>query len=234
MQKELWEKIKNILKNNKLSILLLLLLLFLITFEFPYTISKTGGTINLSSRIESENKDIESGNFNMTYVSEVPATLFNLFIASINPNWDIEKQIDTLVQEIRSYQKVAAFGYMQSESIACNLQFDLQTSGKLIFSCFNTKDQADYIADADENNLIIIFSESGTYFDRIFPRAKPFKSNKRKPKICMITSDQSIEYPFIDFYIRYNSKGGYASHPYPLQLISDLICIKYSQLLLNK
>ena len=95
MQKELWEKIKNILKNNKLSILLFLLLLFLITFEFPYTISKTGGTINLSSRIESENKDIESGNFNMTYVSEVPATLLNLFIASINPKWDIEKQIDS-------------------------------------------------------------------------------------------------------------------------------------------
>ena len=85
--------------------------------------------------------------------------------------------------------------------------------------------------DSDENNLIIIFSESGTYFDRIFPRAKPFKSNKKKPKICMITSDQSIEYPFIDFYIRYNSKGGYASHPYPLQLISDLICIKYSETL---
>ena len=120
---------------------------------------------------------------------------------------------------------------MQSESVACNLQFDLQTSGKLIFSCFNIKDLADYITDAYENNLIIIFSESGTYFDRIFPRAKPFKSNKKKPKICMITSDQSIEYPFIDFYIRYNSKGGYASHPYPLQLISDLICIKYSETL---
>ena len=144
---------------------------------------------------------------------------------------DIEKQINILVQEISSYQKIAAFGYMQSESVACNLQFDLQTSGKLIFSCFNIKDQADYITDADENNLIIIFSESGTYFDRIFPRAKPFKSNKKKPKICMITSDQSIEYPFIDFYIRYNSKGGYASHPYPLQLISDLICIKYSETL---
>ena len=144
---------------------------------------------------------------------------------------DIEKQINTLVQEISSYQKIAAFGYMQSESVACNLQFDLQTSGKLIFSCFNIKDQADYITDADENNLIIIFSESGTYFDRIFPRAKPFKSNKKKPKICMITSDQSIEYPFVDFYIRYNSKGGYASHPYPLQLISDLICIRYSETL---
>ena len=95
---------------------------------------------------------------------------------------DIEKQINTLVQEISSYQKIAAFGYMQSESVACNLQFDLQTSGKLIFSCFNIKDQADYITDADENNLIIIFSESGTYFDRIFPRAKPFKSNKRNQR----------------------------------------------------
>ena len=184
---------------------------------------------------------VESANLKRKFdYEESDSSMFNSYVKNVISNLNyflennIEKQIDTLVQEIRSYQKVAAFGYMQSESIACNLQFDLQTSGKLIFSCFNTKDQADYIADADENNLIIIFSKSGTYFDRIFPRAKPFKSNKRKPKICMITSDQSIEYPFIDFYIRYNSKGGYASHPYPLQLISDLICIKYSQLLLNK
>ena len=167
----------------------------------------------------------ESSSMFQSYVKNVISNL-NYFLEN-----DIEKQINTLVQEISSYQKIAAFGYMQSESVACNLQFDLQTSGKLIFSCFNIKDQADYITDADENNLIIIFSESGTYFDRIFPRAKPFKSNKKKPKICMITSDQSIEYPFIDFYIRYNSKGGYASHPYPLQLISDLICIKYSETL---
>ena len=154
----------------------------------------------------------ESSSMFQSYVKNVISNL-NYFLEN-----DIEKQINILVQEISSYQKIAAFGYMQSESVACNLQFDLQTSGKLIFSCFNIKDQADYITDADENNLI-------------FPRAKPFKSNKKKPKICMITSDQSIEYPFIDFYIRYNSKGGYASHPYPLQLISDLICIKYSETL---
>ena len=123
----------------------------------------------------------ESSSMFQSYVKNVISNL-NYFLEN-----DIEKQINTLVQEISSYQKIAAFGYMQSES--------------------------------------------GTYFDRIFPRAKPFKSNKKKPKICMITSDQSIEYPFIDFYIRYNSKGGYASHPYPLQLISDLICIKYSETL---
>ena len=95
---------------------------------------------------------------------------------------DIEKQINTLVQEISSYQKISRFWYMQSESVACNLQFDLQTSGKLIFSCFNIKDQADYITDADENNLIIIFSESGTYFDRIFQEPSHSKVTKRNQR----------------------------------------------------
>ena len=95
----------------------------------------------------------ESSSMVQSYVKNVVSNL-NYFLEN-----DIEKQIDTLVQEISSYQKIAAFGYMQSESVACNLQFDLQTSGKLIFSCFNIKDQADYITDADENNLIIIFSE---------------------------------------------------------------------------
>ena len=109
---------------------------------------------------------------------------FSVESARLKRKFDYEKyesssMFQSYVKNVisNSYQKIAAFGYMQSESVACNLQFDLQTSGKLIFSCFNIKDQADYITDADENNLIIIFSESGTYFDRIFPRAKPFKSN---------------------------------------------------------
>ena len=169
------------------------------------------------------------------FETDKSSTMFQAYVNSVISNLhyflenDIETQIDALVENINNYKKVAAFGYMQSENVAFNLQFDLQTSGKLIFSCYNTKNQADYISEADENNLIIIFSESGTYFDRIFPRAKPFRSSIRKPNICMITSSETIEYPFIDSYIRYNSKGGYSSHPYPLQLISDMICIKYSQ-----
>lgn len=55
-----------------------------------------------------------------SYVKNVISNL-NYFLEN-----DIEKQINTLVQEISSYQKIAAFGYMQSESVACNLQFSLQ------------------------------------------------------------------------------------------------------------
>ena len=33
---------------------------------------------------------------------------------------------------------------------------------------------------------------------RIFPRAKPFKHQSKKPKICLITSNKELDYPFID------------------------------------
>lgn len=118
----------------------------------------------------------ESSSMVQSYVKNVISNL-NYFLEN-----DIEKQINTLVQEISSYQKIAAFGYMQSESVACNLQFDLQTSGKLIFSCFNIKDQADYITDADENNLIIIFSESGTILIVFFQEPSHSKVTKRNQR----------------------------------------------------
>lgn len=118
----------------------------------------------------------ESSSMVQSYVKNVISNL-NYFLEN-----DIEKQINTLVQEISSYQKIAAFGYMQSESVACNLQFDLQTSGKLIFSCFNIKDQADYITDADENNLIIIFQNQEPILTVFFQEPSHSKVTKRNQR----------------------------------------------------
>lgn len=118
----------------------------------------------------------ESSSMVQSYVKNVISNL-NYFLEN-----DIEKQINTLVQEISSYQKIAAFGYMQSESVACNLQFDLQTSGKLIFSCFNIKDQADYITDADENNLIIIFQNQEPILIVFFQEPSHSKVTKRNQR----------------------------------------------------
>ena len=57
----------------------------------------------------------ESSSMVQSYVKNVISNL-NYFLEN-----DIEKQINTLVQEISSYQKIAAFGYMQSESVACTI-----------------------------------------------------------------------------------------------------------------
>lgn len=164
-------------------------------------------------------------------------TLSQAYIYSVIDNLKLlstsamEENIKQLVKDIYQYKKVAAFGYMQSENIALNLQYDLQTNGKILFTCIKFVDQIEYINHGDEDTLIIIFSESGTYFDRVFQRTKPFKNTASKPKIYMITSNFNITIPYVDRYIRYHSRNDYASHPYPLAIISDLICIQYAKLL---
>lgn len=170
-------------------------------------------------------KSFEASSLCKSYILSVMDNLKSLY------NSVIEEDIQNLVKDIYQYKKVAAFGYMQSENIALNLQFDLQTSGKILFTCIKFINQVEYIQNADEETLIIIFSESGTYFDRVFQRSKPFKNLKVKPKIYMITSNFNIFLPYVDEYIRYHSRKDYASHPYPLAAIADLICIQYAQLL---
>ncbi len=145
-----------------------------------------------------------------------------------------ENVIQDLVEDIYDYQYVGSFGYLQSETVAMNLQFDLQTSRKVIFTCMPFANQIEYIKNADERHLIIIFSESGTYFKRAFARTHIFKNKEHKPKIYLITSNQNITLPYVDKYIRYQSGNDYASHPYPLLTISGMICSQYSNYLLTK
>lgn len=145
-----------------------------------------------------------------------------------------EQSIMELVEDIDRYESIAAFGYLQSETVALNLQYDLQTSRKAIFTCMPFANQIEYIKEANEKNLIIIFSSSGTYFQRAFARTPLFKDKEHKPKIYMVTSHPSITMPYIDRYIRYQGDSDYASHPYPLLIIADIICFQYAQLQLKK
>lgn len=94
--------------------------------------------------------------------------------------------------------------------------------------------QIEYIKNADENYLIIIFSNSGIYFKRAFARTNIFKNMIHKPKIYWVTSNQDIHLRYVDKYIRYKSGNDYVSHPYPLVAISSLICLQYSQYILKK
>lgn len=142
----------------------------------------------------------------------------------------IDQQIKSLALEIHHYKHVAAFGYMHSQNVALNMQYDLQTSGKVIFTRIKFADQVDYIHHSRSDTLIIVFSDTGTYFHRIFPRSIPFKDKKSKPRIVMITSNEALKLPYIDEYICYRMQKGYSSHPYTLQAIADMICIEYARL----
>ena len=157
------------------------------------------------------------------YVDQIIANL-----TSMKNSVDVN-EINSLIDDIFRYDKVSAFGYLQSENVALNLQYDLQTSRKIIFTCMQFADQIEHIRNADENELIIVFSESGTYFRRAFAHRNAFTSIRTKPKIYVITSNQKINQPYVDHYIRYISDGNYASHPYPLNAIAGMIASGYAR-----
>lgn len=171
-----------------------------------------------------EFKDYDSNQPMKSYIKSVIENL-KLVLLSVD-----EESIQKLVKDISQYHKVAAFGYRQSENVALNLQYDLQTSGKHIFTCIKFIEQAEYMEHANQDHLIIIFSDTGTYFERVFERTKPFKNVKTKPKIYMITSNRDLKIPYVDEYIYYHSRHDYASHPYPLMVISDVICVEYAHM----
>ena len=168
-------------------------------------------------------KEYDSHSLSKSYIESVTQNLNTMNTASL------DKDIKKIVKDIQQYDKIAVFGYLQSTNIALDLQYDLQTNRKIVFTRIKFKEQVEYIRQADEHTLLIIFSDSGTYFDRVFQRMQPFKDLKHKPKICMITSSSTQSVPYIDHYIRYNGRNDYATHPFPMMVIAKLICLQYAK-----
>ena len=77
-------------------------------------------------------KDFEAQSLSKSYILSVIDNLKTLY------NSHIENDLEHLVEDIHAYKKVAAFGYMQSENVALNLQYDLQTNGKILFTCIKS------------------------------------------------------------------------------------------------
>lgn len=98
MFNKLYDKIKEIFLKNYRFLIFLILMFIIFTIQFPYTIEAPGGYINVTKRIEMDNSYVSKGSFNMAYVSEVSATIPTLFYAWLNPNWDISKNEDILLE----------------------------------------------------------------------------------------------------------------------------------------
>lgn len=133
-----------------------------------------------------------------------------------------------LVDDIDHYEKVSAFGPLKAATAAINLQTSLLMLGKLINTRLAYSKQIDYLEQADEKDLIIIFSYSGVYFDYKYTQNR-INSNIKKPKIYFITGNPLVKpNEYIDRVIYFKSKLDQASHPYQLQITADIIAQAYA------
>ncbi len=136
-----------------------------------------------------------------------------------------------LAKDIRSYSKIAIFGMLKAETVAMNLQSDLTMLGKVSTTKLRFSEQVKYLKEAGADELIIIFSFTGIYYDYGMPRSNESGRHKR-PKLYFITSDpEAKKNPAYDEVVWFDSLQNQASHPYQLQLIGSLIAQCYAHLL---
>lgn len=147
-------------------------------------------------------------------------------ITMVEKSIDIQ-QIDALCKEIQKYEQVGIFGLLKAGAVAFNLQSDLLMLGKQTYSNISYKQQLQYISSTNEDDLLIIFSYTGSYFD--YPDIRTLKNQLKKPQIWLISSKQESYPEFIDHVITFDSKQDQNSHPYQLQFIASLIAQEYAR-----
>ena len=81
-------KIKKFLKENYKYIIFLILMVLIVKIELPYYIEATGGTINLSKRIDS-NYNRANGSLNLLYVTEYKGNIVTVLLSKLINSWDL-------------------------------------------------------------------------------------------------------------------------------------------------
>lgn len=143
------------------------------------------------------------------------------------------EKVKELARYLVSYKKVASFGLLFSELGAMDLQSKLAYNGKFIITNLNDVKQDDYINNAGEDALIIIYSNSGSYIQQyMLSEFQPQKDySKIKAKFVLITANPKMEnHPDVDLCISFTHNSTVQTHSIIYPLIKDIIIMEYRKL----
>lgn len=135
-------------------------------------------------------------------------------------------KIDQLCAEIYQSPRVAAFGVLKAEAAAVDLQCDLLMQGKQVYTNVSYPQQLEYLFSAGQEDLVLIFSCTGAYFEYQDLRGK--RDALKAPRIWMIAGEDRDYPPFVNETLLYTPWGGRVSHPYQLQTAASLIAQEYA------
>ncbi len=145
-------------------------------------------------------------------------------------------KIDQLALDLAASENVFAFGYMFSQRTAEDMQCKLGYLKKFIITTSKDVRQEELISQAKENDLILIFSDSGQYV-RHYYDANLLEFDyrtaieKTKAKVVLVTNnEEAAALDFIDYAILYPRSSDLITHRYIYQLITDMIVDRYYHL----
>ena len=90
----MFRKIIDYIKEEWKFLLIVILLYIILQIPLNYYITVGGGISDVSSRIEVENKNDHKGSFNISYVTQLPGTVFTYLLSYVIPTWERENADD--------------------------------------------------------------------------------------------------------------------------------------------
>lgn len=172
---------------------------------------------------QQNSKDMSASERLNQYTLKVVSSI-NMVSSSIDMN-----SIIRLCNDLKQYQKVSVFGLFKAAFAALSLQGDLLMLGKKVYTHMSYTQQIEYIKQTSQDDLLIIFSYTGSYFD--YPNLRRLKQRLKNPKIWVVASQKNEELDFVDDWIIFDSLQDQNSHPYQLQFIAGLIAQEYSNMI---
>lgn len=154
MFNKIYEKIKEFMKENYKSLIVLLIIFLTFTIELPYSIYTPGGAVDLNKRIEIEDSYEVKGSFNMAYVSMVKGSIPFLLLSYVIPDWDIVKKEDiTISGETMDKMLEREKLYLQESIDAAIINAYTKANKKITIT--NINNMISYISNDAKTNLKI-------------------------------------------------------------------------------
>lgn len=157
-----------------------------------------------------------------TYLSNVHSAVSNL---EETLDFDL---LNELVIDMQKYDRVVLMGQVQSSFPAFSLQNDLTSLGKFMYCTENMLEQEKMLKESTEQDLIIVFSAGGRFFERTLSNMKVM-NRLNLPKIYFITCNLKYKYEFVYRHIALEKEYGFTSQ-ITLSMYANLITLHYRTL----
>ena len=172
MFKKIYEKFKTFISENCRELILILGFYVFMTYPLPYFILVSGGTIDVSDRVDITEEYQQKGSFNLAYVNELRGTLPTVILSHIIPDWTLYKEEDYAFDEDENTAEIVARDrFLLSESMqnatkvayeAADKDFSIKNEEYYIYYVYNFVKEYSLLRVGDK-----LISYDGMNFDDI-------------------------------------------------------------------
>lgn len=138
-----------------------------------------------------------------------------------------ERMLHALVSDLIAYDKVFVCGMLKAQAAAVDLQVDLLMLGKYAQTCVNYAEQLEHIATVGRDELVVVFSYTGSYFDaHDLTRAL---ARLDRPRIWMVAGSARSQPGYVYGCLTFESGQSQLTHPFQLEMAASLITQEYAR-----